>query len=137
MQVVPLIPVPSQTLTVVLSSQECAIRVYQRSTGLYLDLSIGGVPKINGVACLDRNLIVLDAYLGFSGDLAFVDTLGFSDPDYSGVGVRFLLVYLLPSETLPLTTIVPFWMPPTSSGAPTPPPTVPIAPGSPMGVTIT
>jgi hypothetical protein len=38
------------------------------------------------------------AYLGFSGDLVFVDTLGDQDPTYDGLGARYALIYLRPSE---------------------------------------
>ena len=55
-------------------------------------LIIGGVPGLNAVK------IVRDAYLGFSGDLVFYDLEGSSDPLYSGLGTRWVLVYYLPSE---------------------------------------
>lgn len=44
------------------------------------------------------NLIVRSAYLGFIGDLAFIDTQGTSDPIYAGLGTRFQLVYLFPVD---------------------------------------
>ena len=43
-----------------------------------------------------KNLVSLvpTAYLGFSGWLVFVDTQGSEDPQYAGLGTRWVLVYL-------------------------------------------
>lgn len=124
MQIIPLNPVPSQTLTVVLNTQECVIHVYQRSTGVFLDLGIAGTLVLAGVICHDRSLLVLDSYIGLLGDLVFVDTLGTSDPAYSGLGTRWLLAFLLPIETISPATVVPFWVPvPTATPTLTPIPT--------------
>jgi len=98
MQIIPLASVPSQTLTTVLEQQNCAINVYQKTTGLYLDLTKDGQPVISGVLCRDRVRLVRQAYLGFSGDLAFVDTQGVDDPAFQGLGNRWVLVYFDVSE---------------------------------------
>ena len=98
MQVVPLQPLPSQTVAISLNGQNCQINVYQKSTGLYLDLYVNTALIIGGVLCENLNRIVRDAYLGFSGDLAFNDTQGTDDPIFSGIGTRFFLDYFLPSE---------------------------------------
>lgn len=90
---IPLSAVPSQTLTVSLDSQSCAISVYQRRTGLYLDISINGTSIASGLLCRDRVGIVRAAYQGFIGELAFIDTQGDDDPDYTGLGSRFALVW--------------------------------------------
>lgn len=101
MLVVPLDAVPSQTLTTNLSNQPCQISVYQKQSGLYLDLYVNNVLIIGGVLCLNRNRIVRDLYLGFAGDLAFLDNQGNSDPVFTGLGDRFTLMYILPSELPP------------------------------------
>lgn len=90
---IPLQAVPSQRFTVQLGSQSCVIAVYQKSTGLYLDLAVGSIPVVTGALCRDRAWIIRDGYLGFSGDLAFVDTQGTDDPTYEGLGARFQLVW--------------------------------------------
>jgi hypothetical protein len=36
--------------------------------------------------------------VGFIGDLIFIDTQGTSDPNYTGLGSRFLLAYLSPTD---------------------------------------
>lgn len=134
MQIIPLAAIPSQTLTIVLNNQECIIHVHQRTTGLYLDLYILGALVLSGVAARDRTLMVMNSYLGFVGDLMFIDTAGTADPNYSGLGTEWFLVYLLPSEVASPASVIPFWTPST-----TPPPTqtpTPVAPSAPGGVVI-
>lgn len=98
MLVIPLAATPSQKLNALLASQNCQIKVYQKTTGLYLDLSINDAPVKSGILCLDRVLLIRHAYLGFVGDLCFFDTQGTSDPTYDGLGARYQLVYLEASD---------------------------------------
>lgn len=99
MQIVPLQPVPSQTLTVPLANQVCTIDVYTKSTGLYLNLSVNNVLIIGGVICQNLNRIVRDLYLGFIGDLVFIDNTGNgNDPVYTGLGTTYSLAYLAASD---------------------------------------
>ena len=98
MLIVPLIAAPSQTLTIQLSNQPCTINVYQLSTGIFIDLYVNDQPVITSVIGQDRNRIVRDLYLGFIGDLSFFDTQGTDDPIYTGLGTRFVLLYLSPSD---------------------------------------
>jgi hypothetical protein len=46
------------------------------------------------VMCMDRVKLVRHAYLGFIGNLGFIDTQGKTDPDYTGFGARYQLIYL-------------------------------------------
>lgn len=96
MKVVPLQAVASQQVAVTLATQPCTINVYQTDAGLFCDLYVLDAPIVTGVAALNANRIVRDAYLGFTGDLAFFDTQGAEDPDYSGLGPsgRYFLGYL-------------------------------------------
>jgi hypothetical protein len=98
MLIVPVQSVPSQQLQVTLAGQVCQINIYEKSTGLFMDLYVSGVLIIGGVLCLNRNVIVRDVYFGFTGDFAFIDTQGADDPTYTGIGARFLLYYLSPSD---------------------------------------
>lgn len=98
MQTIPLQAIPSQSLDVTLNGQACTIRIYTLSTGLYLDLLVNGNAIMTSVICEDRTLLVRLAYLGFIGDLAFMDTQGTDDPQYTGLGERWVLLYLLPSD---------------------------------------
>ena len=94
MQVVPLNPSPNQKLTIGLDNQSCQIQVFQTDGGLFMNLAVNDEPIISGVLCQNRNRIVRSLYLGFNGDFYFDDTQGSEDPDYTGLGTRFFLVYL-------------------------------------------
>ena len=98
MQVVPLQPLPNQTLNVELNNQACTLNIYQKSTGLFMDVLVNGVGVIYGVLAENLNRIVRSLYLGFQGDFVFADTQGTSDPNYSGLGNQFILIYLSPSD---------------------------------------
>lgn len=92
-QIIPITAVGSQSFTVLLGSQQCAINVYQLSTGLYCDLVVNNNPIVSTMLCLNLVGLVREAYLGFTGQLFFYDTQGTNDPDYSGLGARYQLVY--------------------------------------------
>lgn len=96
LQEIPLAAVPSQTLSIVLSGQNCQISVYQKSPGLYMDLAIDGVPVLATRPCRNTTPLVVQHYSAFVGDLAFVDTQGHDDPYYAGLGTRWRLGYLSP-----------------------------------------
>lgn len=104
MQIVPLRPLPNQTLQVQLGNQPCTLDVYQTLYGLFMNVYVGATLIIAGVICQNRNRIVRSAYLGFAGDLAFVDLQAggggdpAADPVYIGLGARFQLVYLAEAD---------------------------------------
>ena len=103
MLTVPLTATPSQVVQCVLNNQTCTIRVYQKFFGVFMDLLVNDVTIITGVECEYGELIVQSLYLGFVGDFMWSDTQGTSDPEYAGIGTRWFLEYLLPTEvpTLP------------------------------------
>jgi hypothetical protein len=98
MEVVPTQARPNQTLQVNLANQACTINVYQLAYGLFLDLYVGNSLVIAGVICENLNRIVRSAYLGFVGDICWIDTQGGDDPVYTGIGSRFQLLYLEAGE---------------------------------------
>ncbi len=93
MQIIPLSATPAQTLDIILGDQSCKVNVYEKSTGLFLDLIVSESPVVVGVICRDLVRLVRYAYLGFSGDLAFFDTQGANDPTSDGLGARYQLAY--------------------------------------------
>lgn len=97
-QTVPLIPAKSQNLTITLGGQICQINVYQKLYGVFIDLYVGTGLIIGGVYCLNKVRIVRDSYLGFVGDLAFVDTQENDKPFWQGLGSRFILTYLAEAD---------------------------------------
>lgn len=90
---IPLSAFPAQSLSVQLGGKSCGIRVYQKRTGLFVDLSVNNRRALSGILCRDRTWIVRGDHFGFPGDLTFIDTQGNSDPDYSGLGTRFRLIW--------------------------------------------
>ncbi|MGP9421489.1 phage baseplate plug family protein [Ewingella sp. AOP9-I1-14] len=91
-------PVKSQTISVDLAGQQCSIRLIQRETFMYMDLTVNGNPIMQGVPCLYGNKIVRYKYLKFIGDLVFMDNTGQLNPSYEGLGERFILYYLEGSD---------------------------------------
>ncbi len=100
--VIPLQATPSQIAQVTLDGQSCQIEVYQKRSGVYLNLYVNNTLIIGGVICENINRIVRSAYLGFSGDLCFLDNAGTDDPVYTGLGSRWTLMYLTSDELLGL-----------------------------------
>jgi hypothetical protein len=98
MKTIPISATPSQKLSSVLGGQNCQLKVYQKTTGLYVDVYVNNAPIVQGAIARDRVRIVRHAYLGFVGDLAFVDTQGTSDPISTGLGSRYSLIYLEASD---------------------------------------
>lgn len=98
MQVIPLVVTPAQTLSASLGGQPCRITLREKSTGLFLDLSLNDALVIGGVVGRNAVRIVRDSYLGFVGDLVFFDLFGTADPQYTGLGSRWILVYLSPAD---------------------------------------
>lgn len=90
--------VKSQTVLITLGGQQCTIRLIQRESFLYMDLSVNNAPVFQGVPCLYGNKLVRYAYLGFKGDLVFIDNQGDNDPSYDGIGSRFTLYYIEENE---------------------------------------
>lgn len=90
---IPLQPAKSQVVTVQLSGQSCRIKVHHRTFGMYVDLYVNDALIIGGVLALNLNKIVRSKYLGFKGDLYFQDTQGRDDPQWQGLGSRFMLLY--------------------------------------------
>jgi hypothetical protein len=112
MQAIPLNAVPSQTLQITLGGQSCALSFYTKTgydltdptlsttaAQLYADISYNGVTLTTTAVCLnEKRLLINRQYLGFVGDFMFVDTQGTSDPQYAGLGSRYVLLYLEASD---------------------------------------
>jgi hypothetical protein len=95
---IPIKPVPRQTLQIVLDDQSCVIEIFQMPFGLFVSLSVNDSLIVASVIALNETRVVRSRYLGFLGDLAFQDTQGSSDPVYTGLGDRFVLNYIQESE---------------------------------------
>lgn len=98
MQEIPLRAIPSQVVKVVLGGQNVQILLYQKPQGLFVDVAADGVELVAGTICRDVVPLVWRGYTGFIGNLLFTDTQGAHDPDYTGFGSRFALLYLTAAE---------------------------------------
>lgn len=101
MLLVPVQALASQVLQVNLNGQVCTLAVYAKGINgskLYMDLSVNGVTILSCAICQNRVLMVRLKYLGFVGDLAWVDMQGSNDPVWNGLGTRYQLIYLAPSD---------------------------------------
>lgn len=94
MQIIPVQAVPNQQLTTQLNGQDAQIFLHQEKYGVFVDLYVNNALIVAGVIGQNLNKVVRDAYLGFVGDLTFYDTQGSADPVYTGLGTRFILLYL-------------------------------------------
>lgn len=90
---VPLSATASQSLNIVLNQQLVRLDVYQRSTGLFMDVWQNGARVVAGAICQNMNPVIHADYLGLGGDFVFVDTQGTDDPSYDGLGDRFVLTF--------------------------------------------
>jgi len=100
--IIPLQPVANQALTVSLGGQSCRITITMQSIidsngkgdgALYFSLTtptIGAV--ISGAPMLDR-VRLIPSGSSFVGQLAIVDTIAKTDPEYTGLGARYKLFY--------------------------------------------
>lgn len=88
----------SQSIFITLEGQSCLIRIIQRDSSIYMDLTVNGNPILQGVPCLYANKIVRYKYLGFRGDLFFLDNEGQSEPQWNGLADRFPLYFITEAE---------------------------------------
>ena len=90
---IPIKPIPAQVLIVVLSQQRCTITLQLRGDNLYFSLDVDGTQTVRNRIIRDRATLSGDAYLGLVGQIYMADTQGKSDPEYTGLGSRWLLMY--------------------------------------------
>ncbi len=97
-QTIPLQPVPSQSISFVVAGQNCQAKIYTAGGQMFADVQAGGVSLVSCVILRDAVPIVCRDYAGFVGNLVMIDTQGGDDPQYSGLGSRWQLVYLTADE---------------------------------------
>ena len=107
MQTLPIEATPNQRINTTLGEQNVTLNVYQKSTGLYLDILVDQTRIVSGALCRNAVLIKRYAYLGFVGDLAFLDVTGKNeDPVYPGLGTQFALLYFDAADLAAMTGVV-------------------------------
>ena len=100
MRIIPLQPIPAQTLQVVLDGQDCTLSFYWRWGRMYADVSVGATPVCKGMLCLHCVKVNINPSISFSGSLYFVDTQAQDAPQWEGLNDRWLLIYLSDGESL-------------------------------------
>lgn len=90
---IPLKPIPAQRFTCPLAGQSYTFWLRQLQSGLYLDLAMQTRPLILGALCLHGTDIIRNPASPLQGTLTFTDTQGSQDPDYTGLGSRFVLQF--------------------------------------------
>lgn len=98
MLVVPTQPLPNQVLQVQLNGQAVEVQIFQFAYGLFVTVLLNGTIVTASVSAYDRNRLIRYSYLGFIGDLSFIDSQGTDNPVYDQLGTRFQLAYLTPSD---------------------------------------
>jgi hypothetical protein len=98
--IIPTQSLASQQLQCQVAQQSVTLKIYQFNYGLFMDVVLTEGLGVNGVICLNRNRIVRNTYLGLVGDFGWIDTQGDEDPIYTGLGSRFLLLYLSEQDLL-------------------------------------
>lgn len=101
MLIVPMQPLPNQTLTTQIAGQQTQINVYQTEPGLFMDVYSDDNLIVAGVICQNANLIIVSEYLGYTGDFMWWDSQGDDDPTFDGLGSRYNLIYLAPTDLPP------------------------------------
>ncbi|MBV1833082.1 phage baseplate plug family protein [Novacetimonas pomaceti] len=92
--VVPISPISRQSVSVSLGQQSCQVTIDARpDLGVFVSVWVGTVPVVLSSLARDRVGLVRYAYTGFVGELKFMDTQGTDDPDFTGFGDRWILVY--------------------------------------------
>ena len=95
MEVLSLTQEPSQIVKTVLSGQyQVQILIQQKRQGLFVDVNLDGVDIVTSVIALNETPIISREYLGFPGNLLFIDLNGKDDPVYNQFNDRFNLIYL-------------------------------------------
>lgn len=82
---IPIETIPNQFLSTSLDGVTWGITLETRTNGLYISLSKGADLVLSNRVC--RNTVPLGH--GF----VFIDIEGNSDPEYTGLGVRYILIW--------------------------------------------
>ncbi len=90
---IPLKPVPVQKVSTVMDDREITVALRPRLGRLYATVTVDHDILVDNRICRQGEPLVREAYRGLPGDLYFIDTQGSQDPEWMGLGGRFVLVY--------------------------------------------
>lgn len=114
MEIITLKQEPIQTVNVTLYQQDVSIKLYQMPSMMYIDVTSDGKVLVLGIPCASFTKLIRYSYLGFQGDLFFVDydstakpietvmlngvEINTEAPNFSQLGTRFDLYYFSPDD---------------------------------------
>lgn len=90
---IPLQPVPSQSVAVLLEGQPFILHIRQIGGRQYFSASISGEVICLNVLMVTRSLIMQASYKNVVGDFFVIDNQGDEAPEYTGWGNRWLLAF--------------------------------------------
>jgi len=97
MQVIPLEPIPNQSLTLVLDGNRWSLTIKQAVTSMFADIALNDQPIMQGVRfCVGTPLIPYRYLQGFGNFLLLTDNEDL--PDWQQFGASQQLVYVSPGE---------------------------------------
>ena len=90
---IPVDAIPWQEFSIVLNDYKCLISLRQVAENIYCDLTVDDIEICKGAICEDHSAINQYPSRYFDGVLYFVDTKGKENPQYQGLGDRWILLY--------------------------------------------
>lgn len=101
MKVIPLIDSPHQLFNILLDEQEITMRLYQRNSSLYIDITKGDECVCYGQKCISGRSIITFSQNIFKGSLHFIDIITNGNPLYNTLNSQHFLIFLSEDEELP------------------------------------
>ena len=90
---IPLSATPAQKTTVTIDEQDITVSLRTMLGKLYADVQLDGRHLIRNRVCLNGMPLINESWRGLNGELYFIDTQGQGNPQWQGLGDRFVLVY--------------------------------------------
>lgn len=97
--VVNLKAIPNQLVSTVLNGKSVVIEAIQRGDFMAAKVTIDGVLKESGAICANGLDLLQNCASELQGSLSFIDTVGDSDPTYTGLGDRYQLAFVPTQES--------------------------------------
>lgn len=90
---IPLDAIPYQTVSFMIGDKAVTVSLRQLGTSLYTSLWVDGEMINSNIRATNGGHICVFPTSEISTDLRLIDTVGSEDPQYDGLGSRWLLVY--------------------------------------------
>jgi len=94
MLTIPINTLPYQVIKTNVLNQYVVIRLYWKNVGLFADVAWDGQDLSLGTIVRNKVPLIKKHYTEFVGNFIIFDTQGQSDPEYTELGSRYVLIYL-------------------------------------------